>query len=114
MTHYSTRTIHRNIAWKQFFMIFPIFNFYEFIEAESAGGHFADDYTMYEAEREGERVFMSIEMRDGVITLRETEAGDEDFEYVERRSDDRGWDSTLLTDEQYEALLDNTRVIDMK
>lgn len=89
-------------------------DFYEFIEAESAGGHFADDYTMYEAECEGERVFMSIEIRAGVITLRETEAGDEDFEYVERWNDDRGWDSTLLTDEQYEALLDNTRIIDMK
>ena len=89
-------------------------DFCEFIEAESAGKHFADDYTMHEAEREGERVFMSIEICDGVITLRETKAGNEDFEDVERWYTDRGWDSTLLTDEQYEALLDNTRIIDMK
>lgn len=89
-------------------------DFYEFIEAKSAGRRFVDDYTMYEAEREGERVFMSIEICDGVITLRETKAGDEAFEDVERWCADRGWDSTLLTDEQYEVLFDNTRIIDMK
>lgn len=87
-------------------------DFCEFIESESAGKHFADDYTMYEVEREGERVFMSIEICDGAITLRETKAGDEDFEDVERWHTDRDWDSTLLTDGQYEALLDNIRIID--
>lgn len=87
-------------------------DFYEFIESESAGRHFADDYTMYEAEREGERVFLSIEICDGVITLRETKAGDEDFEDVECWYADREWDSTLLTDKQYEALLDNIHIID--
>lgn len=89
-------------------------DFSEFIESESAGRYFADDYTMYEAEREGERVFMSIEIEDGVITLREAKAGNEDFEDVERWYTDREWDSTLLTDKQYEALLDNIRIIDEK
>ena len=86
-----------------------------FLASETAGKHGADSYDVYEVKKDGERRFMSVEIEDGVITLREhIPADDEDFEDVERWETDREWDDRYLTDSEYEHLFDGVKVIDEK
>lgn len=86
-----------------------------FLASETAGKHGADSYDVYEIKKDGERRFMSVEIEDGVITLREhIPADDEDFEDVERWETDREWDDRYLTDSEYEHLFDGVKVIDEK
>ena len=86
-----------------------------FLAAETAGKHGVDSYDVYEVTKDGERRFMSVEIEDGVITLREhIPAEDEDFADVERWETDREWDDRYLTDSEYEHLFDGVKVIDEK
>lgn len=93
----------------------------EYIEASTAGKHYDDTYDMYYIERDGEMLFISIEKEDGIITLREHDydpdfdgASDSDFADLEPWVDDRWWDSSKLTDEEYEHFFDEVLVLDEK
>lgn len=86
-----------------------------FLASETAGKYGADSYDVYEVKKGGERRFMSVEIEDGVITLREhIPTDDEDFEDVDRWETDREWDDRYLTDSEYEHLFDGVKVIDEK
>ena len=87
----------------------------QYEESEAAGKQSYDSYDVYEIEKEGERIFISVEIEDGVITLREhAPAGDEDFADVESWETDRDWDSRYLTDNEYEHLFDGVKVLNEK